>query len=125
MVVHSDFELTEIVEKGLPTESISELREKGFSFTEIAEVVISPRTLKHRKARSENLSHEETDRVVRVNRILALAETVFGDRAKALLWLRGCDERIGNRPPVDLLRTEAGGRVIEGMLWAIDEGVYS
>jgi putative toxin-antitoxin system antitoxin component (TIGR02293 family) len=121
----SEFDLAEIVETGLPTSSLSFLREKGLSFSEIADNVISPRTLKHRKSRGENLSYEETDRMVRVALIVALAESVFGDHAKALIWLRTADDRIAGRTPMSMLRTEAGGRLIEGMLWQIDEGVYS
>src|SRR6266487_1543923 len=112
----SEFDLAEIVENGLPTGSLGLLKEKGLTFSEISEIVISPRTLKHRKARREHLSHEETDRMVRVARIVALAENVFGNPGKALLWLRTPDERIGNRRPLSLLRTDAGGRVIESML---------
>jgi putative toxin-antitoxin system antitoxin component (TIGR02293 family) len=121
----SEFDLTRIIENGLPPESLALLKQRGLSFTEISEIVISPRTLKHRRARGENLSHEETDRMVRVARIVALADEVFGDHSKALLWLRTGDDRIGGRRPLSFLRTDAGGRLIESMLWQIDEGVYS
>jgi putative toxin-antitoxin system antitoxin component (TIGR02293 family) len=124
-VVHSsDFDLAEIVEKGLPIDRLSLLKEKGLTFSEVSKIVISPRTLKHRKARGENLSHEETDRLVRVARLIALAEQVFGDRTKALLWLRTEDDRMGGRNPLSMLQTDAGGRVVESLLWQIDEGVY-
>jgi putative toxin-antitoxin system antitoxin component (TIGR02293 family) len=101
------------------------LKQKGLTFSEISEIVINPRTLKHRKARGEHLSHEETDRMVRVARIVALAENIFGNHAKALRWLRTADDRIGGRNPLSMLQTDAGGRLIESMLWQIDEGVYS
>jgi len=121
----SEFDLAEIVENGLPTESLALLKQQGLSFTEISEIVISPRTLKHRRARGEHLSHEETDRMVRVARIVALADDIFGDHSKALLWLRIEDDRIGGRRPLSMLQTDAGGRLIESMLWQIDEGIYS
>jgi putative toxin-antitoxin system antitoxin component (TIGR02293 family) len=121
----SEFDLAEIVENGLPTDSLALLKEKGLTYSEISEIVISPRTLKHRKSRGENLSHEETDRLVRVARIVALAENVFGNRAKALLWLRTADDRMSGRNPLSMLQTDAGGRLIESTLWQIDEGVYS
>jgi putative toxin-antitoxin system antitoxin component (TIGR02293 family) len=121
----SAFDLAEIVENGLPTDNLNLLREKGLTFSEVSEIVISPRTLKHRKARGEPLSDEETDRVVRVARIVALAETVFGNHDKALLWLRSPDDRIGDRSPLSMIRTDSGGRLVEDMLWQLDEGVYS
>jgi putative toxin-antitoxin system antitoxin component (TIGR02293 family) len=117
--------LDAVVEQGLPVDSPALLKHKGLTFSEIAEIVISPRTLKHRKARGERLSEEETDRMVRVARTVLLAENVFGDPAKSLLWLRTPDERIGGRKPLSMLRTDAGARVVESMLWQIDEGVYS
>jgi putative toxin-antitoxin system antitoxin component (TIGR02293 family) len=122
---NSALELAEIAEKGLPTESIAYLKEKGLTFSEVSEIIISPRTLKHRKARGEQLSLEETDRMLRVARIIALAEQVFGNHEKALIWLRQTDERIKNRAPLSMLHTESGGRLVENMLWQIDEGVYS
>ena len=121
----SDFHLVERVEQGLPIESIVMLKERGLTFSEISAVVISPRTLKHRKARGENLSHEEADRIVRATRIITLAETVFASHDKALLWLRTPDDRLAGRTPMSMLQTEAGGRLVEGMLWQIDEGVYT
>jgi len=121
----SDFDLAQIVENGFPVDSVGQLKEKGLTFTEVSEIVISPRTLKHRKARGETLSPEETDRVVRVARIIALADHVFGNHEKALAWLRLPDERINNRTPLSMLRTESGGRLVESMLWQIDDGVYA
>jgi putative toxin-antitoxin system antitoxin component (TIGR02293 family) len=121
----SDFDLAELVEHGLPTERLALLREHGLTFTEVAEIVISPRTLKHRKARGERLSDEETDRMVRVARILSLANNVFGNPQKALTWLRTESDRMGGRRPLSMLRTDAGGRLVESRLWQIDEGVFA
>jgi putative toxin-antitoxin system antitoxin component (TIGR02293 family) len=121
----SDFDLARITEEGISTDSLSALKDRGLTFSEISEIIISPRTLKHRKARREPLSHEETDRVVRVARILSLAEDVFASREKALMWLRMPDERLENRSPIKMLTTESGGRLAENMLWQIDEGIYT
>lgn len=123
--LNSDFDLAQTVEQGIPTDSIAYLRDVGLTFSEVSAVVISPRTLKHRKARGERLSHEETERVLRVARILALAEQVFANPEKALLWLRMPDDGLKNRTPLSMLTTEAGGRVVESMLWQIDDGIYA
>lgn len=121
----SDFNLAEIVEHGLPVDRLVLLRNHGLTFTEVSEVVISPRTLKHRKARGERLSDEETDRMVRVARIIAMANSVFGNPQKALKWLRTESDRMGGRRPISMLRTDAGGRLVESRLWQIDEGVFA
>lgn len=120
----SSIDLAELVERGLPLESVAELRALGLSFAEVAEIVISPRTLKHRKDRGEDLSSAETERVVRVSRILALADKVFASHEKAMLYLRIPDDRLNNRTPLSMLQTESGGRVVESMLWQIDEGMF-
>ena len=121
----SDFELARLTEEGLPLDSIVSLKDHGLTFTEISDIIISPRTLKHRKSRRELLSNEETDRVVRVARLLSMAEEIFGSRKKALAWLRAKDDRLDNRAPLQMLSTESGGRLIENMLWQIDEGAFS
>lgn len=120
----SDLDLALLTEQGISTDSLALLRDR-LTFTEISEIIISPRTLKHRKARREPLSHEETDRLVRVARILALAEDIFGAREKALKWLRLPDDRLDGRTPLKMLVTESGGRLVESMLWQIDEGVFA
>ena len=109
----------------LPTENLNLLKQKGLTFTEMANNVISPRTLKHRNARGENLTPAETERAVRVARIIALAEEVFGKHDTALLWLRHHSDRLDGRTPMSFLNTEAGGRQIEAMLHGIAHGIYS
>ncbi|HUB51865.1 MAG TPA: antitoxin Xre-like helix-turn-helix domain-containing protein [Terracidiphilus sp.] len=121
----SDLELALLPEKGLPLTAIESLKEQGLTFTEISEIVISPRTLKHRKSRKERLSSVETDKALRMARIVDLADKVFGSRAKALLWLRSVDSRLDDRTPMQLLVNESGGRLVESMLWQIDEGIYT
>jgi putative toxin-antitoxin system antitoxin component (TIGR02293 family) len=121
----SDLDLADLTEKGLPLTAIDRLKKRGLTFTEISDVVISPRTLKHRKSRNESLSNTETERVVRVARIVEMAEQVFGSPDKALLWLRSADDRLKDKTPMQMLVNEPGGRLIENMLWQIDEGIYS
>jgi putative toxin-antitoxin system antitoxin component (TIGR02293 family) len=118
-------ELIRTVEEGLPLNCLDMLREWGLTFTEVGELVIPPRTLKHRKAKGERLTTEETERFLRVVRVLQLAERVFGDRRKALGWLRTRDEQMDNRVTIELLGTEAGARRVEGQIWAIDEGMFT
>jgi putative toxin-antitoxin system antitoxin component (TIGR02293 family) len=121
----SGLELAKLVEQGLPLENLEILKARGLTFTEMAATVISPRTLKHRKARGENLSPAETERAVRVASMIRLAEEVFGNRETALRWLREDDDRLGDRTPLSLLQTEAGGREVESMLHGIAHGIFS
>jgi putative toxin-antitoxin system antitoxin component (TIGR02293 family) len=77
---------------------------------------------RHRKERKEPLTVEESDRLVRLARVQALAEDVFGDVVKANRWLR---ERLGilsGRAPLELAQTAAGARVVEQIVAKIDWG---
>ena len=123
-VGQGDIGLVKLTEEGLPTESLAELRLLGLTFAEVGQIVVAPRTVKHRKSRGERLSTEESERLLRVARVLALANRVFGDHDKALRWLREPDPRLNGRSCLSLLRTEAGGKFVENMLWQIDEGMF-
>jgi hypothetical protein len=55
-------------------------------------------------------------------RVTSQAEEVFGDDAKAARWLRKPKIRFEGRFPLELLRTDAGSRIVEEMLLQIDHG---
>jgi len=117
-------ELIRTVEEGLPLDCLDMLREWGLTFTEVGELVIPPRTLKHRKAKGERLTTEETERFLRVVRVLELGERVFGARQKLVSWLRGADLRIPERTSMSLLATEAGAQMVIEELWGVAEGTF-
>jgi putative toxin-antitoxin system antitoxin component (TIGR02293 family) len=120
--LHSDSDLVQIVEDRLPLATVDALGSNGMTDEEIYQFIVPRRTLAHRKSRQEPLSHEESDRAVRIARIASLAEEVFGDDAKAARWLRKPKARFTQRTPLELLRTEAGARVVEEMLLQLDYG---
>jgi putative toxin-antitoxin system antitoxin component (TIGR02293 family) len=77
-------EILRIVEGRLAPSVIKRLSALGLERTEIDAVVIPSRTLQHRRSRREKLTVEESDRVLRVIRVLSLTESVFGSRERAL-----------------------------------------
>ncbi len=68
------------------------------------------------------LTIEESERVVRLTRIQARAEDVFGDVQKANRWLRESLPILDGKAPLELARTESGARLIEQLLAKIDWG---
>ena len=120
----SEQELLGIVERQLPTSSINRLLTLGITRTEVDALVIPLRTLQHRRSRREKLTVEESDRVLRMMRALSQAETVYGSRERALEWLRRPHPRLNNRTPAELLKTDAGSRIVEELLIQIDEGFF-
>ena len=121
----SDEAVVHIIENGLPLKTVRRFLERGLSKDEVYGVVVNPRTLKHRRSRNQPLSREESERAVRLARILAQAQAVIGDEQAALTWLRTPKHRFGGRTPMDLISTEAGGRMVEQMLTQIDEGIFA
>jgi putative toxin-antitoxin system antitoxin component (TIGR02293 family) len=103
---------------------IERLLQLGFERKEIDAVIIHTRTLQHRRSRGEKLTVEESDRVLGVLRVLSVAEEVYSGRERALAWLRRANPRLNDRVPLLLLNTSVGCRMVEQLLWQIDEGMF-
>jgi putative toxin-antitoxin system antitoxin component (TIGR02293 family) len=121
----SEDDLVGLVEERLPVTAIATLVRYGFWEKEIYSVVVPRRTLQHRRARKEKLSREESDRAVRLARLAALAEKIFGDLKTGMLWLRAPKKRFRSSTPIAMMETEAGSRLVEEALYQIDEGMAS
>lgn len=100
---------------------VDKLAGEGLTSKELA-LVLPPRTLTHRRAKGQDLSPAESDRALRLARLVALAETVFGSRDKALRWLRKPRKRFDRRSALELMASEIGGRLVEEALIQVDEG---
>src|SRR5689334_2593223 len=120
--VASEADLARVVHRGLRLKVLTHVQNAGISKQEIERFVIPARTLQHRKAKAEPLSVEESDRLVRLTRIQAQAEDVFGDIEKANTWLRAPLGALDGKAPLEIARTEAGARVLEQVLAKIDWG---
>ena len=121
----SEQNVVRLVESGLPLNVLGRLQERGLSKAEVFDVVIPARTLKHRKSKRQPLSKEESERAVRMMRVLARASAVLGDDSSALDWLRSPKKRFEGRSPLAMMATEPGGRLVEEMLIQIDEGMFA
>lgn len=120
--VASDADLVAVVVARIPLGALTAIRKVGFSDQEIARFIIPSRTRRHREARKERLTVDESDRLVRLARIQALAEDVFGDPEKANKWLRQELGILDRQAPLEFARTEAGARIVEQILGKIAWG---
>jgi putative toxin-antitoxin system antitoxin component (TIGR02293 family) len=112
--------------QGVPLTALDEFSAySGFEMKDLLEVVINPRTLKHRRQKQEPLSFDEADRLARVARLYALGVKVFNDPDKARRWLSKPKERFEGISPLGMMRSELGGQRVEEMLYQIDEGVFA
>jgi putative toxin-antitoxin system antitoxin component (TIGR02293 family) len=106
-------------------DALGALRHRGYSEEEIFALVVPKRTLMRRRADAEPLTVEETDKVLRLERIATQAERVFGDRDKAHRWLRKPKRELDGETPLAFLASEAAARVVEEMLNRIEHGIYA
>jgi putative toxin-antitoxin system antitoxin component (TIGR02293 family) len=120
--IASEADLARIVLRRIPMKALEQVQRGGLSVREIERFVIPARTRRHRLSRREKLTVEESDRLVRLTRIQALAEDVFGDVVKANRWLREGLNILDGRSPLEMAHTDAGSRVVEQVLAKIDWG---
>ena len=121
--LRNDQDLVNFVEQRLSARAIDALRRSGLTDEEIYSLIIPRRTLTHRRARREALSRDESDRAVRIARVIALCEEIFGDERRSWRWIRDGKRRFQGRTPLEMLGTEAGERLIEELLYRIDDGM--
>ena len=120
--VRSDTDMAMAVDLGFTVEAIDALRKRGVTDREIGDLIIKPRTLSHRRANRSKLTVEESDRAARVARAFALAEKTFANRHKADRWLHKSLNSLRGRTPMELIRTDAGARIVENLMARISWG---
>jgi putative toxin-antitoxin system antitoxin component (TIGR02293 family) len=125
--VTSDNDLRVITREGLPVKTLPALAEElDVERRILAKVVgISDRTLSRRLASGSKLSAEESDRTMRVARVMAQATDTFGNAEKAAHWLKAPNRVMDGETPLSLLDTDAGVKWVETILGRIAWGVYS
>jgi len=107
---------------GFPATRLVELCEKGEVTPLERDQIIPLRTLKTRLSKEQPLTVDESDRLFRAAHITAMAQTIFGDQAKARRWLSKPKTRFNGQNPMALLTTLQGTRQVEEMLLQIAEG---
>lgn len=120
----SDFDLINAIHEGLPIRAVDYIfKKKILSKDEFFKFVTSQRTFDRRRP-STKLSEEESDKLVRILRILAFARQVLGD-LEAGNWLRSPNPLLKNKMPIDLLDSDAGAQLVESLIGRIAHGIIS
>lgn len=125
--VSTPAELRHLLREGLPfavLETVSRALDTNLTLLSRF-MAISERTLARRKKARQQLRPDESDRIYRLARILARAEEVLGDQAKAARWFSRPNRALGGDSPLSLLDTDAGTQEVEAVLGRIEDGVYS
>lgn len=125
--VHSELDLIKRLEKGLAVAAVQNLRTRaGLTDAETFDLIAPRRTLNRREASGQLLSREEADKTVRVARVTARAQQVFGGKSDyAADWLRTTKSALGDRTPMQALLTESGALAVEELLVGIEYGMFA
>lgn len=118
-----DLALARAVRDGLPYAALEHLVARGVVDDDEIETYFIPRRTLYARRHKATLSREQSDIVVRLARIQALADEVFGRRDEARAWLREPNGALGGQLPLALLDTEEGGRLVEAVLGRIAHGI--
>ena len=116
-------DLIAAVRAGLPAATVEYVVDAGkMSLTEI-DAAILPRKTLARRIKAGMLTADQSDRLIRVAKVIALAEETFGSPDKAGAWLRRETGPLGGVSPMSLLDTTEGTSQVEQLLTRIAYGV--
>ena len=118
--------LIQQVTQGLPYAALERLQRRyALATRDITEVILPLRTLTRRRI-SGRLTAEESDRVLRVARLMHRATTLFNnDPEAAKAWMTSAHSSFGGAVPLALAKTEVGAREVEDALLRIEDGVFA
>jgi len=123
----SEMDFVPIIRKGFPFSVVASVREKvQLSEEEIfTSLGIAKRTAARRKRHAARLKPVESERLLRLARVLVAATDVLGSEIKARRWLVGENRALGGRAPIKLLDTGIGFQEVIDALKRIEYGVFS
>jgi len=113
-----------LIGSGLSTQVLHTIQHRlGLSNLELSDLLmVSPRTLDRRK-KEDILPTDESERSYRIARLTDMAADVTGSMEKASLWFKRPNYALGNKKPIDLMKTEPGARLVERTLNQIRHGI--
>ena len=115
-----------LIRKGFPPSSLDSLGlNVGVTNADLAQVLgISVRALATRR-RKMVLSPYESERLLRLARVVARSDEVFGDLGEGVVWLKSPNAAQDGATPWSLLDTYVGFDCVMEMLGRIEHGVFA
>ena len=122
--MRSELDLVRLVKRGVPTRAVDHfLTASNLTFNAIEGHVMPRRTFKRRQDAAQPLDPAESDRLLRLVRVVAAAEDTFGDPEKAFAWLNRENRALDGLTPLALADTDLGARSVETLLGRIGHGI--
>jgi putative toxin-antitoxin system antitoxin component (TIGR02293 family) len=122
--VRTGADLVSLARARLHVAVIDRLSEQGLKWDELS-FIIARRTLTHRREKDEPLTADESDKVIRLAKLIAQANATFGNDDRAIQWLRSAQSRFDGQSALEMASTEQGARLVEEALVQIDEGYFA
>lgn len=118
--------LIQTLKTGLKVEEFEELRQKlDVSIERLADILGISRATLHRRRLSGRFQMDESDRILRLARLLGRAAEVMESLEDGRQWLASPQIGLGGAVPLDYAETEFGAREVENLLGRIEYGVYA
>ena len=116
-----------MVRSGLPFSMLDEVAAAaGVGRLALARVIGLPSTTLARRRNAGLLAAEESDRLVRVARLVSLAHDLMrGDGDAARRWLAEPHELLEGESPHERASTEVGSREVEDLIGRLRHGIFS
>lgn len=122
--VHTFEQLRQSVRRGLPFQAFEAVTSNyRLPRPAVSRLMGTPERTLARRKRGARFQADESDRLVRVARLAALAEEVLGNRDKASRWLQKPSRALGGATPLEHLDTELGAVQVEQVLGRIGHGI--
>ena len=117
-------ELVSVMRRGVPYRSFQAAADElDVTVTELDKYLgLKQRTLHRRKG--DRLSSEESERFLRLVRLAARAEEVFGSERSSREWVRLPNRELGGVSPIEMLDTDVGFDAAMRVLGRFEYGVY-
>lgn|GEM_PF-3211552 len=122
--IDSEVDVVKLVNLGLPASAFKRLHE----MIPIDFRLIGPETtIRRRLQEKQSFTVDESERLVRLARIAAKAEALFGDSSAAKAWLSTRADYLSDANPIsplELATTDSGARLVESLMLRTAHGIF-
>lgn len=136
--VSNEQDLIKIVRSGLPQAALEALSQRFDLSTDLVVATLelqTPTSIHHMKQLQPNarnaataqvrLSVDESDRLLRLAMVAAIAVDILGGQREVSAWLQAPNRALGGVTPLSRMDTDVGVRQVECVLGRIEHGVFS
>ena len=116
-------QIHEIIDAGFEANTLSVMGDLGLIGLDTQDAIVPAQSLRKKLASGERLTTSQSDHLFRLAHAIALAESFFGDTAKAMHWLAQPKSVFSGKSPIEMLSTTVGSHQVEELLVQATEGM--